>query len=211
MNNIIASLENRYACKKFDATKKLDASKIELLKQTFQLTATSYGLQPIKMMVIENKSLQEQLVPCSFGQRQVADCSHLLVLCAQNDTTSEDINAYFDLEKKIRNTPEEIIHKFRNQLLEIYNGYGPEKRKQSAVCQVYIALGKILTICATEEIDSCPMEGFIAEKVSQVLKLDALNLTPVVMLPIGIHAKDDFLFGTKKVRKPLSELVIEVK
>ena len=100
--DIINSLEWRYATKKFDPSKKLSKDKVDKLKIAFNLTATSFGLQPVKMIVINNKELQEKFVEHSYYQRQVADASHLLVLCIENDTTTNDINAYFELEKKIR-------------------------------------------------------------------------------------------------------------
>src|SRR5210317_99482 len=111
--DIIKCLEWRYATKKFDPNKKLTEQQIDVLKSAFNLTATSFGLQPVKMVVIENKELQEKIVEHSYFQRQVADASHLLVLCYDELTSSDDINAYFDLEKELRGTSEEIIAPFR--------------------------------------------------------------------------------------------------
>ena len=79
MADIIKDLEWRYAVKKFDSSKEIEASKLETIKKAFNLTATSYGLQPIKMVILNNKELQEQLVQYSFGQQQVAQASHLLI------------------------------------------------------------------------------------------------------------------------------------
>ena len=45
-SEILDKLKWRYACKKFDASKKLSEEKLTVLKQAFNLTATSYGLQP---------------------------------------------------------------------------------------------------------------------------------------------------------------------
>ena len=208
--NIINSLEWRYATKKFDPSKKLSFQQVETLKKAFNLTATSFGLQPLKMIVIQNKELQEKIVPFSYYQRQVADASHLLVLCIENDTTSEAINSYFDMEKKVRGIEEEVISNFRNQLLEMYKNKTIEEKQQSAIYQVYIALGNLMTVCAVEKIDSCPMEGFIPSKIDELLNLEALNLKSVLMLPVGFRAEDDVMSGMKKVRKPLQETIIEL-
>ena len=54
----IENLEWRYAVKKFDDQKILEKQKINIIKQAFNLTATSYGLQPIKLLIIKNKSIQ---------------------------------------------------------------------------------------------------------------------------------------------------------
>lgn len=208
--NIINSLEWRYATKKFDPTKKLSSQQVDTLKKAFNLTATSFGLQPIKMIVISNKELQEKLIEPSYYQRQVADASHLLVFCIENDTTSEDINNYFDLEKKTRNVEEDVIADFRKQLLEMYKNKTLEEKQQSAIYQTYIVLGNLMTVCALEEIDSCPMEGFIPSKVDEILNLSEKNLKSILMMPVGFRAADDVMNGMKKVRKPLSETIIDI-
>ena len=208
--HILNSLEWRYAVKKFDPSKKLSKDQIDTLKSAFNLTATSFGLQPIKMIVIQNKELQEKFVEHSYYQRQVADASHLLVLCIENDTTIEDVNAYFDLEKEIRGTSEEVIATFRNQLVEMYKNKSIEDKQLSAIYQIYIAVGNLMTVCAVEKIDSCPMEGFVPEKIDELLNLKTLNLKSVLMLPVGFRAEDDIMSGMQKVRKPLHKTVIEI-
>lgn len=208
--NIIKSLNWRYATKKFDSSKKLNKAQIEILKEAFNLTPTSFGLQPIKMIVISNKELQEQFVEHSFNQRQVADASHLLVLCIDSDTTAEDINNYFDLEKKVRSLKEETISGFRNYLLDMYKNNTLEERQLSAIYQTYIALGNLMTVCAIEKIDCIPMEGFMPEKIDDILNLKAKNLKSVLLMPVGFRAKDDDKSHMIKVRKPLSETIIEI-
>ena len=45
-----------------------------------------------------------------------------------------------------------------------------------------------MTICADQQIDSCPMEGFDPEKVDEVLGLKAKNLKSILLLPVGYRA-----------------------
>ncbi|WP_456424163.1 NAD(P)H-dependent oxidoreductase [Lutibacter sp.] len=208
--NIIDSLEWRYATKKFDPSKKLTEQQIETLKNAFNLTPTSFGLQPIKLIVINDKELQEKFVEHSYFQRQVADASHVLILCIEDDTTTADINAYFDMEKKVRNVDEEVISDFRKQLIDMYKNKTVEERQQSAKNQTYIALGNLMTVCAVEKIDACPMEGFVPEKIDELLNLKQLNLKSVLLLPVGFRAEDDIMSGMKKVRKSLSKSIIEL-
>ena len=208
--NIIQSLEWRYACKKFDSTKLLSTIKINTLTQAFNLTATSFGLQPIKMLVIQNKELQNSLVEHSFGQQQVVNASHLLVICIQDYFTLEDIDAYFDLEKEIRNTPENILKPYRDQLKGIFENKSTIEKQKSAINQAYIALGNLMTVCALEKIDACPMEGFNAQKYDEILDLRKRNLKSVLLLPVGFRAEDDFMSTLKKVRKPINETIINL-
>ena len=71
-------------------------------------------------------------------------------------------------------------------------------------------MGNLLTVCALEEIDSCPMEGFIPEKYDEVLGLEGQNLTSVLVLPIGYRAEDDYMKSQKKVRKNLEEVIFQI-
>ena len=76
--------------------------------------------------------------------------------------------------------------------------------------QAYIALGNLMTVCATERIDSCPMEGFIPQGYSDILGLEKMNLEAVLVFPVGVRAEDDMFSSFKKVRKELSESIIEI-
>lgn len=208
--NIINSLEWRYATKKFNPSKKLSNQQINTLKKAFNLTATSFGLQPIKMIVISDKELQEKFVAHSYYQRQVADASHLLVICIEDNTTTEDINAYFDLEKKVRNIEEPVIADFRKQLVDMYKNKSIQEIQLSAIYQAYIVLGNLMTVCAVEKIDAIPMEGFVPEKIDALLNLKEKKLKSVLLLPVGFRADDDLMSEMKKVRKPLNETIIEI-
>ena len=208
--NIIQSLEWRYAAKKFDDTKILSENQIDILKNAFNLTATSYGLQPVQLVVIKNKDIQQQLVEHSWNQQQVAQASHVLVICTQNNINEEDIEKYFSLVKSIRNTPDEILNPFKDYLKSDISSKSEEQLAQWMKSQAYIALGNLLTVAAVEKIDSCPMEGFNPEKYDEVLNLKAHNLKSALVLPIGIRAKDDYMKDLKMVRKNINDVVIEI-
>jgi len=207
--DIIKSLEWRYACKKFDETKKLNNTQLDILKKACNLTPTSFGLQPVKMIVITDQELKQKIFKYAYFQQQVSTCSHLLVLCIETVTDDNSIDAYFDLEKKTRGTSEDIIAKFREQLKGMYRKKSQTEIEQSAIYQTYIILGNLMTVCAIEGIDCCPLEGFVPEKVDELLNLADKNLKSVLMLPVGFRAADDFMQTMKKVRKPLDEIVFD--
>ena len=98
--NSIENLEWRYAVKKFDDQKFLKESQVNILKQAFNLTATSYGLQPIKLLIIKNKEIQRQLVAHSWNQQQVIQASHLLVICVDTKLDESDVEKYFERVKE---------------------------------------------------------------------------------------------------------------
>ncbi len=208
--DIINQLEWRYACKKFDINKKLKEDQVDILKKAFNLSATSYGLQPLKLLIVKNDPLKEKLLPLAYYQKQVSTCSHILIICIDTAFGEDDIDAYFDREKQIRGVSEEIVGKFRQQLKVVYSKKTQKEIEDSAVYQAYIALGTLMTVCAEQGIDSCPMEGFNAKKLDEQLGLKNKNLRSVLLLPVGFRAEDDFMRKMKKVRKPLNEVIIEL-
>jgi nitroreductase len=208
--NIIDSLKWRYAVKKFDTDKELSKAQVNTLKEAFNLTATSYGLQPLKLIVIKNKVVQEKLVPFSWNQPQVLQASHLLVICIQDNYTTKEVENYFNLVQKIRNTPDAVINPFKKFLTAEISKKTQEELYISNKNQAYIALGNLLTVCAYEEIDSCPMEGFTPDKYDEILDLKKDNLKSVLVLPVGFRATDDYMKDLSKVRKDLSESILEI-
>jgi nitroreductase len=208
--NIIDSLKWRYAVKKFDSEKQLSEAQINTLKEAFNLTATSYGLQPIKLVVVENKEIQKELVPHSFNQNQVLEASHLLVICVPDNYTTEEVENYFNLVQKIRNTPEVITKPFRDFLTADIQKKTQEELFLWNKNQAYIALGNLMTVCAVEKIDACPMEGFIPSKYDEILDLKSHNLKSILVLPVGFRADDCYMKDLQKVRKETQDIVIEI-
>ena len=208
--NIIESLEWRYAAKKFDDKKTLTKEQIHTLKTAFNLTATSYGLQPVQMVILKNKSIQQQLVAHSWNQQQVAQASHVLIICIQDNINEEDIEKYFTLVKSTRNTPDEILNPFKDYLKTDISNKSESQLTQWMKNQAYIVLGNLLTVAAIEKIDSCPMEGFNPEKYDEILELKNHNLKSALVLPVGFRADDDYMKDLKKVRKNITDVVFEI-
>lgn len=206
----IKALQWRYATKKFNSDKIVPEEKMNILKSGFNLTATSYGLQPLKLVVIENKELQGRLMKVSANQQQIGTASHVLVICIEKEIGKAFIENYFKYVRRIRNTPEEVLSPFRDFLIEDFEGKPLQEIREWATNQAYLVMGTLLTVCAVEEIDSCPMEGFESESYDELLELDKHNLKSVLVLPVGYRATDDQFAGFKKVRRPLEETVIEV-
>ncbi|WP_299012364.1 NAD(P)H-dependent oxidoreductase [uncultured Polaribacter sp.] len=207
--NIIESLQWRYAVKKFDSNKELSKNQIETLKEAFNLTATSYGLQPLKLLVVKNKEIQEKLLEHSWNQKQIVQASHVLVICTKDNYTTQEVEDYFNLTKKLRNTSDEIIKPFQTFLTEEIAKKTQEELFVWNKNQAYIALGNLMTVCATEKIDACPMEGFSPEKYDDILNLKEHNLKSVLVMPVGFRAADDYMKDLVKVRKNISETIIE--
>lgn len=210
MSNIIENLKWRYAVKKFDDSKILPEEKINILKDAFNLTATSYGLQPYKLVVLSNKKIQAQLVKHSWNQQQIGQASHLFIITVPKQISTKEVDKYFKLVKEIRNTPDNIIEPFKKMLSNSISSKTADELFHWMKNQAYLALGNLMTVAANEKIDSCPMEGFSPEKYDEVLGLDSLNLKSVLILAVGIRAEDCFMKDLQKVRKKPEDIIIDL-
>lgn len=208
--NIIEQLKWRYATKKFDSNKMLTKQSIEQLKEAFNLTATSYGLQPVTLVIVKDKEQRKDLLPHSWNQQQVVDASHLLIFCVEEKLNPEYIQNYFKRVKTIRNTPDTILKPFEEFLLNSFEEQSSAEIRTWATNQAYLALGNLLTVCAAKNIDACPMEGFNPKEYDRILGLNKKGLTSVLLLPVGYRDKSDFMANEKKVRKTMDEVIIEL-
>ncbi len=207
---LLEALRWRYATKTFDDEVVLSDKQIDLLKQAFNLTPTSYGLQPLKLIVISDKVLQKKLCEASFNQPQVKTASHLFVICIEKPIDTTFIKKHFELVKSVRQTPDEVLKPFRDFLIDDFSKKNKQELDQWATNQAYLALGNMLTTCALQQIDACPMEGFLPQQYTEILNLDTETLEPVLVLPVGQRDISDKFASFKKVRKPLDEVVVEM-
>ena len=210
MMNTLESLNWRYATKKFDANRTLTDVQVDQLLEAGNLAASSYGLQPYKLLVIKNQDLQDQLVAHSYNQRQVADASHVIVIAARTDVNADYISAYSDRVEKTRGLDAGTMDASKDVMLGTIGKLSPEDLFQWSAKQTYIVLGTMMAAAAQMEIDTCPMEGFVPDKYDELLDLESKNLRSVLVLPVGYRAKDDATQHQEKVRQSLDEIVVRV-
>ena len=209
--NIVKALQWRYAAKKFDSSRVIPNDIIEVIKESFNLTASSYGLQPVKLLLVSNKSILQELVPLSSNQQQVGQASHLCIFCVYTNVDEAYIRTYFENIKSIRKTPDAVLNSFRESLISSFATKSPDEIFNWGSKQAYLALGNMLTVCATQEIDACPMEGFDPIAYDEYFKLNEQGFRSVLVIPIGFRAKVDMFADLKIVRKDLRYSIIEIK
>ena len=210
MKNILDSLEWRYATKKFNPEKKLSSEQIDILLESLRLTPSSFGLQPWKFILVENPEIRETLVAHSWGQRQVSEASHLLVLCRKNQIDASLVNSYIDDMIEKTGAPAEALQWYKDMMLGFIQNLSPEIATSWAEKQVYIALWNIMTVAASLEIDTCPMEGFLKSEYDATLGLQELWLSSVVVLPLWYRSDDDSYATKTKIRYKKEDIVIKI-
>ena len=212
MSLLLDKMQWRYAAKKMDATKTVPQDKVDRIIEAARLAPTSSGLQPFEIILVTNKDIRTQIQAAANNQAQITEGSHLLVFAAWNTYTPERINHMFDLTNAERGGTNEGWENYRQMLLKNYPARDAQVNFEHAARQAYIALGASLIAAAFEEVDSTPMEGFNPKSVDDILGLGAKGLRSVALMPLGYRAKgQDWLETLKKIRRPVSEFVTEVK
>jgi nitroreductase / dihydropteridine reductase len=207
---IINNLQWRYATKRFDTEKKLSKQQLDLLLQSINLAATSYGLQPFELIVAEDSSIRGQLGEAANNQKQVTEASHVFVFAAKTDISNEYINSFVERISEVRKIPLSELADFRTKLINSMASKSKEDRFQWAARQAYISLGFLLSAAAMEKIDACPMEGFDRNRFDEILGLKEKGLASVVMATLGFRSPEDKYSTLAKVRMPLDRLVTVV-
>ena len=212
MSTLLDKMQWRYAAKKMDASKVVPQEKVNRIIEAARLAPTSSGLQPFEVIVVTNKDIRTQIQAVAHNQAQVTEGSHLLVFAAWDTYTADRINHMFDLTNTERGGTNEGWENYRQVLLKSYPSREAQVNFEHAARQAYIGLGASLISAAFEEVDSTPMEGFDPKSVDDILGLGAKGLRSVALLPLGYRAKgQDWLENLKKIRRPVSEFVTEVK
>jgi nitroreductase len=202
---LLDALNWRYATKAFDASKIIPADTWSALEESLVLTPSSFGLQPWKFLVIQDKALRESLVPHAWGQRQIADCSHLVVMTVKKSLSVADIDAFLARIVEVRGGTADALLGYRKMMLGSHEqGF---MSTDWAKKQAYIALGQFMAACALLKIDTCPMEGFVGPKFDEILGLEAQGLTTAVLCPAGYRSVDDKYAVIPKVRFAAKDVI----
>lgn len=200
MSSLLPSLRWRYATKKFDPTKKLTNAQLDELLEVLRLSASSFGLQAYKFLVIENPDLRAKIREHAWNQSQITDASHLIALCSFRTLPAEHIDAFAADIAMTRGIPMEKVQPYREMMAGFAKAKTPAEVQEWLKRQTYIALGFLLTAAAEMKIDTCPIEGFDGAQVDKILNTEKDNLTVVTFCPVGFRASDDAYASLAKVR-----------
>jgi nitroreductase len=205
---LLQKLNWRYATKKFDTSRKIPEAVWNALEQSLVLAPSSFGLQPWKFFVVRNADVRQKLVEHSWGQAQVADASHLVVLAIKKDVGEADVDRHIARMVEVQQAPPEALQ----GLAKMIKGFlvkppYPLEMDAWSARQVYLALGQYMTSAAMLGIDTCPLEGFVPSKYDEVLGLTAQGYSTVVVCPAGYRDPEDKYATKPKVRFPAAEVV----
>ncbi|HKL35884.1 MAG TPA: NAD(P)H-dependent oxidoreductase [Salegentibacter sp.] len=206
MENYNEKLNWRYATKKFNSDKSLSQEDVDYLQKSIQLSASSYGLQPYEVFVVTDEETKKKLRDAAWDQSQLTDASHVFIFVGLKKLNEAYIDSYLENISKIREVQVQDLSGLKDMLTSNILGKPEDQQKVWAQKQAYIALGNLLSAAAHLKVDTCPMEGFDAEKFDEILGISGTNLTTAVIATAGYRSEEDQLQHAKKVRKQEEEL-----
>ncbi len=210
MKEIIGSLNWRYATKLFNSTKKLTDAQLENLLSSVQLAPSSYGLQPYKILVVEDQAVKEKLKAAAYGQAQLADASQIFVFAIEKNFSVAHVDTFIENIAETRGVSVDDLQEYADTMKGTVNSRSDDELDAWNSKQAYIALGFLLESAAIHEIDACPMEGFDNGKFDEILGLHSKNLSSVVIAAVGFRSEDDPYQHYAKVRKSKENLFIHI-
>ena len=208
MSTFIENQNWRYATKKYDAAKKISDADLNTIKEAVRLTASSYGLQPFSVVIVENPELREQLKAVAWGQTQITDASHLFVFANNVALDANSVDKYMENISETRSIPVEALDGLSGMIKGQIASLSDEAKNNWTSKQTYIALGNLLAAAAELKIDATPMEGFNPAAFNEILGFDKLGLNASVIATVGYRHDEDETQHYKKVRKSQEELFI---
>jgi nitroreductase len=211
MKNIIEALNWRYATKQFDPSKKLSVQQEETVHDALRLSASSYGLQPWKFIVVTNPEVRKQLRAAAWDQSQITDASELIVLAVNKNVDAKYVDTFVQSVATTRGMPVDALKGYSDMMKGAISMRTPEGVVEWSSRQVYVALGTLLAAAAVEGIDVCPMEGFDPKKFDEILGLEKWGLESRVLAAVGFRAAGDATANYKKVRFDKKDVIVEVK
>lgn len=207
-DSLIQQLDWRYATKKFDPSKKISTADWAVLEKALVLTASSYGLQPWKFIVVTDPALKTKLRAASWNQPQVEDCSHLVAITAQQDITEADLDRFIARTAEVRGVAIDSLAGYKGYMMgDLVNGPRHAMIKEWAARQTFIALGNLLTSAAVLGIDACPLEGIEPAKYDEILGLGESDYATISACPLGYRSDTDKYASAPKVRYEAKDVI----
>ncbi|NRD72219.1 nitroreductase family protein [Shewanella sp. VB17] len=213
-HSIIEDLTLRHTAKKYDASRRIPQSELDIIYEAMRLSASSINSQPWKFIVIESDEAKQRMHEAfaykyQFNQQHIKAASHVILFSHNPSYTREDYAKVVD----------KGIADGRTQLEKREQAFGAFAFVESNTddtgnnaswtkSQTYLALGNTLHVLARLGIDSTPMEGIDSDLVGEIFKNELNGFVCEVGLAIGYHhPEDDYNASLPKSRLSLQDVM----
>ena len=196
---VLKAFEFRHACKEFESEKRIPNEDLRFILETGRLSPSSFGLEQWKFIVIQSRDLKEKLQPACFNQKQITTSSEVVAVLARKGLYEAGSQHVAEMFRRW-GYPDDIYNyliDFHSQLAKNYD------LTHWAVEQCHIAAANMMTAAAMIGIDSCPIGGFLPDKVKEVLDINGKKHEVALLIAFGYRTNPQ----PPKVRLPFEEVV----
>lgn len=213
---IVNASKWRRAIKSFQKDKIISETHFQAILEVANYGPTSLGLEPWSALIIQEQDVRDEMRPyCTGAQNQLDSASHFVVLTVTKDLTP-DSDYFRNIKQKVQGISDSEYLEFVSKCSKFHeqkvNLNDPRTRIDWAAKQAYIALGNMMLAASILEIDSCPIEGFIPDKVESILHnrgiFDSKNNKIVAMVAFGYRESEP---KKPKTRRPYDEVFKFIK
>lgn len=203
--------KKRFTTKHYNKEKKISSQDIQKLYEVLKNAPSSVNSQPWHFIIVESDDAKKKILPAilEFNHARIEGASQVVIFCAKLGFSEERFQELIEQEDNDRRFSSEELKKQDDEGRRYFvglNNTSEEKLVNWESKQIYIALGQLLLAAASLKIDSTPIEGFIPEKLDEILNLKEKGLTSVVIASLGYHDENDYNASLPKSRLPEDKL-----
>ncbi len=162
--NTIEAIQSRRSVKHFDPEHRISGKVRDEILSLATLSPTAFNIQHWRFVVVDDTELRVQIKTAAWSQAQVTDASMFVILCADLKAWQKKPGRYWV------NAPEEV-QAFMLPTINSYYNDKPQVQRDEAMRSCGIAAQTLMLAAKASGYDSCPMDGFDFEQVSQLIQL----------------------------------------
>jgi nitroreductase len=162
--NVPTAIKNRRSVKHFDPEHKMTKKEVDKLLSLGLLSPTAFNIQNWRFVVVQDPALRAQIRAVSWDQVQVTEASLLIILCADLKAWEKEPLRYWT------SAPEPVQELIVPAIHQYYNGLDQVQRDE-AMRSCGIAAQTLMLAAQSMGYDSCPMDGFDFDAVSEIINL----------------------------------------
>lgn len=212
---IIEDLKRRYTTKKYDATKRISADNMLVIKEALRLSTSSVNSQPWKFIVIESDDAKQRfhdtfINKFQMNQKHAKEASHIILFAHNPRYTKEQYKKVVEAEISSGHLPAVKAEEMMGKGLFFAEKNADEAGNNShwTKAQTYLALGNALHTAARLGVDSTPMEGIDSDLIGKTFEIELGGYECTVALALGYRLEgEDHNYGLPKARLPLEDVV----
>ena len=192
------AIQQRRSIKHFDTNHVMTEKEINELLSHAILSPTAFNIQNWRFVVVTDKALRQKIRAVSWGQSQVEEASILIVLVADLMAWNKEPARYW------KDAPKSVQDYLVPAIQQYYEG-NPEVQRDEAMRSCGMAAMNLMLTAKSMGYDTCPMDGFDFDKVSELLNLPS-DHTPAMFVCVGKGIKEAMPRGGQL---PLDQVVIK--